>query len=57
MLKLPYEMIHLAVDKVYESVQSEQDLDKSCKVIEALIVSMGWSVDEYFNRLCYGDES
>lgn len=54
--KLPFEIVHVAVEKVYEDTKSEKDLDKSSQVIEGIVVGSGWTLDEYLERACNFEE-
>jgi hypothetical protein len=53
MVKVPYEILSVAVEKLYAKKFPEGDhkaIEEHCLTIQALIEGSGWDTDEYLNR-------
>jgi hypothetical protein len=58
MKKLPFEQLHLLVEKMYAQRFEEHEteaIDRHCLAIQALIEASGWDIDEYLLRWFYGE--
>jgi len=49
MNKIPYHILALQVELLFEKEILEQDADAHCKYIADFINSCGWTETEYFN--------
>jgi hypothetical protein len=49
MQKTSYSLLQIQVDKLYASpLSNKESIEDRCHLIESMIKSCGWGVDEYF---------